>query len=947
MDPSRQGLLSTSPEDSPHDRESFDSDGINYLPDLSNSKSDTTFRLSSRRKASAGYASVGAAARSSKKTKCIRALAILFMVVVLVGVALWALINRLYQTTPREGQSPPWYPTPKGGSAKSWAESYRKAADMVLRMTLPEKVNVTTGIGWSMGLAVGNTGPAVHVGFPGLSLQDGPLGIRFADNITAFPAGITVGATFNKELMYQRGKAHALEARGKGINILLGPCVGPLGRMPAGGRNWEGFGSDPYLQGVAGAQTIKGIQDQGVMATIKHFVGNEQEHFRQPGEWILKDALSANIDDRTMHELYAWPFADAVKAGVASVMCSYNMVNNSYACGNSKLLNGILKDEMGFQGFVMSDWLAQRSGVSTALAGLDMTMPGDGLTWQDGDSLWGPKLSQSILNGSLPVDRLNDMVTRIVASWYQLGQDDEKLFDRKGPNFSSWTNDRTGPYSPGSPSPQDSVVLNQYVNVRANHSQLAHRIAAEGTVLLKNDDFLPLSRDGYSIYDESVKTGAPRIGIFGEDAGPGNGPNYCKDRSCNEGTLGSGWGSGAVEFPYLITPAQALQEGFKTDQVLVTEVLSNDHRYYDHPADYEQDICIVFANSDGGEGFVAWGAVAGDRNDLELQKGGKDLVIDVAKNCGHGVGSTIVVIHAVGPVVMEEWIDMPGVKAVLAANLPGQESGYALASIIFGDINPSGKLPYTIGRSLDDYGSGAQILYKPNAIVPQQDFDEGLYVDYRHFDKFSIEPRFEFGYGLSYTSFEYTNIRIVEKKPKSALPAERPTPAVQPPEYDAKIPDLSEALFPASIRRFEKWIYPFIDSAEDIKQGDYPYPHGYHTEQNPSAAGGDEGGNPDLWETYVTVSVKVTNIGKLAGQVVPQLYMSWPETSPVEHPVRVLRGFAKVDLAVSESETVEFEVRRRDLSYWDVEKQNWVMPLGEFVFAVGESSRDLKVTETW
>lgn len=257
---------------------------------------------------------------------------------------------------PQYGQSPPWYPSPKGGTARSWAVSYQKASDMVRRMTLAEKVNITTGTGWEMGLAVGTNGPAVHVGFPQLNLQDGPLGIRFADNATALPAGVTVGATWNKKLMYLHGKVHAEEARGKGINAILGPCVGPVGRLPAGGRNWEGFGADPYLQGVAGAQTILGIQSQGIMATIKHFVANEQEHYRQAWEWGLPQAVSSNIDDRELHEVYAWPFGDAIKAGVVSVMCSYNMVNNSYACGNSKLLNGILKDEMGFQGFVMSDW---------------------------------------------------------------------------------------------------------------------------------------------------------------------------------------------------------------------------------------------------------------------------------------------------------------------------------------------------------------------------------------------------------------------------------------------------------------------------------------------------------------------------------------------------------------------------------------------------------------
>ena len=454
-----------------------------------------------------------------------------------------AFVYKKYQEEPPYGRSPPWYPAPKGGIAKTWAASYEKAAKMVGKMTLAEKVNITTGTGWEMGLAVGTNGPAVHVGFPQLQLQDGPLGIRFADNITAFPAGITVGATWNRQLMYARGRAHAVEAREKGINVLLGPCVGPLGRMPAGGRNWEGFGADPYLQGVAGAETVKGIQSEGVMATIKHFIANEQEHFRQPWEWGLPHAVSSNIDDRTLHELYAWPFGDAVKAGVASVMCSYNMVNSSYACGNSKLLNGILKDELGFQGFVMSDWLAQRSGVSTALAGLDMTMPGDGLRWANGESLWGPRLSEAVLNGSVPVERLNDMATRIVAAWYQLGQDNETKFPHQPPNFSSWTDDRTGVLAPGSPSPQEQVVVNQFINVQSNHSVIAREVAAEGTVLLKNEGFLPISPQGLGEHKSKTRRAVLelgvgkrngdkfRIGVFGDDAGPGDGPNHCKDRA--------------------------------------------------------------------------------------------------------------------------------------------------------------------------------------------------------------------------------------------------------------------------------------------------------------------------------------------------------------------------------------------------------------------------------
>ncbi|KAH7126406.1 family 3 glycoside hydrolase [Dactylonectria estremocensis] len=951
MDASREGLLK--PARRPTEDDGYDSDeqfefedaGYDEIPLHSRRKS----LLPSKERQARWVA--GYRAFCSPKRRC----CLVFLLIIL---AIWAIISVLgafnydkIKITPPNGLSPPWYPSPKGGTAKQWAESYKKAAALVSKMTLPEKVNITTGTGWSMGLAVGNTGPALKVGFPGLALQDGPLGIRMADNATAFPAGITVGATWNKELMYEHGKAHALEARGKGINILLGPCVGPLGRMPAGGRNWEGFGPDPYLQGIGGSQTVKGIQDQGVMATIKHFIGNEQEHFRQSWEWALPNALSSNIDDRTLHELYAWPFADAVKAGVASVMCSYNMVNNSYACGNSKLLNGILKDEMGFQGFVMSDWLAQRSGVASALSGLDMSMPGDGLKWQDGDSLWGPQMTTAILNGSLPVDRLNDMVVRIVASWYQLGQDNKKLFNNTGPNFSSWTLDKFDVIAPGSSSPQEKVEVNKYVNVQSNHSLIARQIAVEGTVLLRNDaGILPLTRNGTTGSSRARKaTGKLRVGIFGDDAGPGHGPNYCPDRGCNQGTLGSGWGSGAVEFPYLVPPVDALKKGFNNKKVNVTGFLSNGVRYSQDPHAFrDQDICIVFANSDAGEGYLAWGKVSGDRNDLFLQNGGNDLILEVADHCGDGSGSTIVVMHAVGPVVVERWIDHPRIKAVLAANLPGQESGNAIASIIFGDESPSGKLPYTIGKTLDEYGEGGRVMYQPNAVVPQQNFDEGLFVDYRHFDKYGITPRFEFGFGLSYTSFEYKNLKVTQRKKKTALPAKRPTDAAKPPHFDKAIPGVKDSLFPSDIRKLKNYIYPYVESASDIKKGHYPYPDGYDVKQPLSEAGGAEGGNPDLWETYVTVSVVVSNNGSVAGKAVPQLYLSYPDTAGVEFPVRALRGFEKPFLKKGESKTVKFDLTRRDLSYWDVGRQNWVMLVdGEYGFAVGESSRDVKVKGTW
>ena len=853
-----------------------------------------------------------------------------------------------FQGTQGNVQSPPWYPTPRGGTHESWTDSYSKAADMVSRMSLPEKVNVTTGVGWASDLCVGNTGPAENVGFPSLCLQDGPLGIRFADHITAFPAGLTVAATWNRDLMYRRGRVLGKEVRGKGVNVLLGPSMGPIGRMPAAGRNWEGFGADPVLEAVGASQTIRGIQDEGVQATAKHFIAQEQEHYRQPMVWGSVQALSSNVDDRTLHELYLWPFAEAVRAGVASVMCSYQQVNNSYACGNAKLMNGILKDELGFQGFVQSDWLAQRGGVSSALAGLDMTMPGDGLYWADAKSLWGEQLSLAVLNGSVPTERLDDMVTRVVAAWYQLGQD---KWDNTGPNFSSWTDKETDLIYHSSGEGVRGVV-NKFVDVQGSgdeaHGRLVKEIAAEGTILVKNvDGILPLSRDGSPKSSSGTRL---KVGIFGEDAGSGLGRNECPDRGCNQGTLASGWGSGAVDFPYLITPAQALKAEFDEKTVKITEHLSNSLPSAGMIAD--QDLCLVFVNSDSGEGYIKWSNVAGDRPNLDIQKDGDALVAAVAKNCGSGQGNTIVVVHSVGPTILEKWADMGGIKAIVLANLPGQESGNALSSFLFGDIDASGRLPYTVGKTLADYGPGGQVKYLALEWSPQQDFSEGLLIDYRHFDKYNIEPRYEFGFGLSYTTFQYSNLKIHTLKDKSPYPNPRIS-GPSPPTYSHKIPDPKESLWPPGLQRIKNRIYPYIKSLSDIKSGSYPYPPGYTTPQPLSPAGGAPGGNPSLFEDHISISFTITNTGTRIGKDVPQIYIRFPTSvkstggEVVDFPVRVLRQFEKVELRAGESEEVEVRLTRKDLSYWDVWAQNWVMPREEFGVEVGRSSRDVVLRGVW
>ncbi|RWA06820.1 hypothetical protein EKO27_g8291 [Xylaria grammica] len=312
------------------------------------------------------------------------------------------------------GQSPPVYPSPQGTGTGDWADAYSQAKDLVSELSREEKVTLTGGI--SVNSACSGSIPAIpRVNFTGLCLSDAGNGPRSTNFVSSWPAGLSVGASWNRELAHKRAVGMGGEFRAKGVNILLGPVVGPLGRIASSGRNWEGFSNDPYLCGALAYQTVEGTQSTGVITSTKHFIANEQETNRNPSGQIT--AVSSNIDDKTMHELYLWPFQDAVKAGTGNIMCSYNRVNNSYGCANSKTQNGLLKTELGFQGFVVTDWGAHHSGVATALAGLDMVMP-------SGSPFWAGNLTTAVNNGSVPESRLDDMATRILATWFKMKQED-------------------------------------------------------------------------------------------------------------------------------------------------------------------------------------------------------------------------------------------------------------------------------------------------------------------------------------------------------------------------------------------------------------------------------------------------------------------------------------------------------------------------------------------
>lgn len=811
-----------------------------------------------------------------------------------------------------------------------WTHAYERALDVVSKMSLPEKVNLTTGTGWSSDLCIGNTGSVPRFGIPSLCLQDGPLGVRFADLITAFPSALTAGSTFDKDLIALRGRAMAEEHKAKGVHAILGPVVGPVGRNALGGRLWETFGADPYLAGIGARLTTREIQNTGLIATVKHFIGSEQERFRQADEDYglnlrAQEALSVNIDDRTLHELYLWPFADVVHEGVGSVMCTYNKVNNTHSCENSYLMNKLLKEELGFQGFVMSDWWAQRSGVPSIRAGMDMAMPGEISFDSHPDSFFGPTLLRDVLAGSVPDWRLNDMVTRILAAYFYVGLDQNKV---GGPNFSSWTKNDNGYLN--TISKNNWAVVNKHVNAMNNllSRNASLRVSTEGVILLKNNNnILPLSRGTFN---------PKSMTVLGLAAGPDpKGPNCDSDLACSNGALGQGWGSGAVQFPYLTTPHEAISKRASALNIKYShDFTSFDFTNFKEKAS-ASDVNVIFGLANGGEAYVHVDHNYGDRNNASLWHNADEVIIRAA----NANPNNIVVISSVGPVNMERWINHPNIKGVIFTAPGGQDAGTAISNIIFGDYSPSGKLPFTIAKNDKDY---IAIDYNlPSNRIPEVDFTEGVYIDYKLFDKHNITPRYEFGHGLSYSNFSVSNFKVdISKPPSEVLPA---PPSLKP---VVNIPcnkptDPNAYTFPKGFAKVNRYIYPWMNSAAEV-----PHFNGTCQEVRDAIteaplAGGGLGGNPALWETAYVLSANVKNDGPYTGAYAYQLYVEYPRNSKYDIPVRQLRGFEKTHLAVGETSKITFPILRRDLSVWDTASQSWVVPRGKYKFSIARSSRDL------
>lgn len=521
----------------------------------------------------------------------------------------------------------------------------------------------------------------------------------------------------------------------------------------------------------------------------------------------------------------------------------------------------------------MSDWYATHSGAASIESGLDMDMPGH-LRGGNADvvngtqslaSYFGGNITTGVNNGTIDEERLDDMITRIMTPYYAFHQDEG--FPTVDPS-----NARLNTFSlPHTWLREWNLTGPASRDVRDNHGELIRKIAAEATVLLKNQNqTLPLK--------------APqRIAIFGNDAGSGTeGP--LNQQKFEFGTLAVGGGSGAALFTYLVSPLEAIKARAAQDGALVetwqnnTQVINRDpNGWGSSPLPNDPEVCIVF--------LKGWATEAQDRESLELDWQGNELVETVASYCPN----TVVVTHSAGINILP-FADNENVTAILAAHYPGQESGNSIVDVLYGDVNPSGHLPYTIAYEASDYNG--PIVTNINTTGKddwQQYFDEKLEIDYRYFDAQNIDVRYEFGFGLSYTTFDFPSTLTVSpsNKQKNATITSRP---------------------------------------ED-------------RETQP-------GGNPALWEVLFTAETEVRNTGDVRGHAVPQLYVSFPDSTPEGTPPQQLRGFEKIELAAGQRAKATFELMRRDLSYWDINAQQWLIPEGEFVLSVGFSSRDLVETTT-
>jgi len=605
----------------------------------------------------------------------------------------------------------------------------KRVADLLARMTLEEKATMLSGSGWM------ESSPIDRLGIPAIKMADGPMGVRswagssaITNSVnsplakvqtTSFPSGVAMAATWDRDLVQREGQAIGQEVKALGRDMILGPTVN-INRVPLWGRNFEGYGEDPYLAARMGVAYINGVQGEGVIPSLKHFAANNEEFERH--------RIDAYVDERTLHEIYLPAFKAGVEeAGVWTVMSAYNKLNGIHCAENPDLLTGILQKEFGFKGFVISDWGSTYSTAATVNAGMDLEMPGgkpmqawlstpqmqaagNGAGWLTAD-----KVLAEVKAGNITETTLNNNVTRILRVIFESG-----LFDHPHPGGGE-------------------------VDTPAQRA-VALQGATEGIVLLKNSGAL-LPLDTHKLHSIAVI-----------------GPNAAIART-------GGGGSSLVKPKYAIAPLDAIRETIKQragPSIQVTYALGvsmeNEDPAQDTPearakllqeavdAAAKSDIAVVVVGRYPkleGEGF--------DVKTMDLPAGQDDLIQAVEKANPH----TIVVLNTGDPVTMTKWLDQT--PALLDMWYGGQEGGHALASILFGDANPSGKLPVSLPKKFED--SPAASNYPGQNL--KVNYAEGIYVGYRYYDTKNVDPAFPFGFGLSYTTFEYSNLKVQPSRGKA------------------------------------------------------------------------------------------------------------------------------------------------------------------------------------
>jgi beta-glucosidase len=594
----------------------------------------------------------------------------------------------------------------------------KRVADLLSRMTLEEKATMLSGSGWM------ESAPVERLGIPAIKMADGPLGVRsWAGSSaitgvrgakrhvlsTSFPAGVAMAATWNPELVRREGQAIGQEVKALGRDMILGPTVN-INRVPLWGRNFEGYGEDPYLSARLGVAYVEGVQSEGVIPSVKHFDANNQEFERH--------RIDEQIDARTLHEIYLPAFKAAVQEADAwSVMSAYNKVNGVQCAESTELLTDILKKEFGFKGFVISDWGSTYSTAATVNAGMDLEMPG-GQPMKDWSTLpnfkevgngagWltADKVLAEVKAGQINEATLDDNVGRILRAIFLSG-----IYDH--------------PHMGGGE-----------VNTPAQ-AAVALQAATESIVLLKNSaSLLPL--DEKKIHS---------IAVIGPNAGVAR---------------TGGGGSSLVQPKYAIAPLEGIQKragsGVEVKFALGVGMDGEDPAQDTPEARARLLKEAVDAAAHADVAVVVVGRYEKiEREDFDVKTmdlpAGQNELIEAVEQANP---RTIVVLNTGDPVTMTKWIDKTPVLVDMWYG--GQEAGTALASILFGDANPSGKLPVSLPKEWKDtpaYGNYPGVNLKVN-------YAEGIYVGYRYYDTKNMEPLFPFGFGLSYTTFEYSDLRVI------------------------------------------------------------------------------------------------------------------------------------------------------------------------------------------